>query len=100
MKVLGDNVLVEQTCTKKPKNLIIGNEKVENEDLYLIKPKVIGIGERVVNIGIDDIPVLASWAEPIAIKVISGKSGDDTIIRHVVYKSEYIVAIDNDTNSI
>lgn len=97
MKVLGDFVLVEQILTKKVNSKIILNDaKPEDELIYTQTLKVIEVGPDVKQeIKVGDIPILATWAEPVALKVISGKSGDEIITREAVYKGEFIVAIDN-----
>lgn len=97
MIVLGDFVLIEQTLTKKINSKIILNDAKPEDDLvYTMELKVLGVGPEVKReIEVGDIPVLATYAEPAALKVIEGEGGDKTIIRQAVYKEELIVAVTN-----
>lgn len=100
MKALGNNVLIEQTCTKKQNKIILANQKEDNDNLYLITMRIVGLGEgpecKASGLSEGDIPVLATWAEPLALKVTSGKSGDEVIMRQAIFHVGQIIATDNE----
>lgn len=88
-------VVVEETLTKKS-NILSPNATVEDENVYKSEMKILEVGPKAEDLGFSSgqIPLLAKWAEPAYIKVISGAVGDQTIIRHCVYDAMSIVAID------
>lgn len=97
MNVLGNHVLLREVLTKKVQAIILPGQTEDNKEYYESRKTVQEVGPDASGKGISegDIPVLASYAEPVAIKVISGKAGDNEIIRELIYVRDYIVAIDN-----
>lgn len=100
IKVIGNNVLVEETLTKKSNGIQLLNEDASNENVYTSEMVIIdfspeGVGfSRHLAIGVK--PIIIHYAEPLATKVIEGKAGDEKIVRHLIYSLEHIVGIDND----
>lgn len=97
MKVLGKSVLIEQILTKKDSPILHIEEKPEDDMVYESEMKVLEIGPECPEspLAVGDVPMIAKWAEPSALKAIEGKPGDYKLIRHLVYSFESVVAIDN-----
>lgn len=96
MQVLRNNVLIEQTLTKKIDSKIILSDKVsekEEENVYSASYVVLDVGPQVQDIMSGDIPYISSWNDPINTINISGKVGDKTIVRHLFYNEEAIVGV-------
>lgn len=94
MKVLGENVLIKQVLKKKV-SLVITGSKENDENVYESDLEILEVGPGIKeDFKKGDKPVIANWAEPIAIKVIKGKTGDAEIIRELVYRIGDIVALD------
>ena len=98
MKALHDNVVVEETLTRKISSSIIvpGQEQEADKTVYEPTYKVIAVGPQAEDKGVSigDIPVIGTWATAASIKVVSGKAGETTIIRHIVHSVTSIVALD------
>lgn len=112
MKLSKEYVLVEETLTKKTM-LTLNSGEDPNETTYSSELKIKQMGEgysseSIVGMAIPDslstfpfavgdVPVIASWAinSPDYVKVISGKVGDQTIIREKVYKLQYLIGTNN-----
>mgnify|MGYP001258066328 CR=1 FL=1 len=94
MRVLGENVLIRQVLKKKV-SLVITGSKENDENVYESELELLELGPDVKeNFKKGEKPVIANWAEPVAIKVIKGKTGDAEIIRELVYRVGDIVALD------
>lgn len=92
MRVLRDRVLIEETYTKVTSPIIMIDTK-KKDDYYTIVRKVIGVGPEVKEVKLGDDVVLVSYCNPEAENVISGKTGDDVIVRTVVVSETDIIAV-------
>lgn len=100
IKVIGKNVLVEETLTRKSSGIQLLNEDANDENVYTSKMVIIDIGPEGVgfsrNLSIGAKPIIIHYAEPLATVVIEGKAGDEKIVRHLIYSLEHVVGINND----
>lgn len=98
MKVLGKNVLVEETLLKKDSQILHIEEKPENSMVYQRKLKILDLGPECPTdyMKPGDIPVVTNWSEPSFVKVVEGEQGDYKIVRHLIFNYELIIAIDNE----
>ena len=87
--------VVEETLTKKS-NIISPNATAEDDNVYKSDMKILEVGPTAEDLGFSSgqIPLMAKWAEPAYVKVISGAVGDQTIIRHCIFDAMSIVGTD------
>lgn len=113
MKLAKEYVLVEETLTKKTM-LALNSGEEPSETTYSSELKIKQLGEGysaelggevgsdkafipTFTFAVGDTPIIANWAidNPDHVKVVSGKVGDQTIVREKIYKLQYFVGTDN-----
>ena len=99
MKLFGKRILIESIAAKKKSSLILKENAKNQEDLFDITHKVIGVGpdcpkdeENKLNIG--DIPVFGAYAQPFSVKII--EKNNDRTITHMVYYYDDIAGVEED----
>lgn len=111
MKLAKEYVLVEETLTKKTM-LALNSGEEPSETTYSSELKIKQLGEDYPQeLGVEvekgktssfpfavgDTPIIASWAidSPDYVKILSGKVGDQTIVREKAYKLQYLIGTNN-----
>lgn len=99
MKLFGKRVLIESIATKKESKLILNENAKNQEDVFDVTHKVIGIGpdcpkdeENRINVG--DVPVFGAYASPFSIKVID--KNKERSITHMVYYYDDLAGVETD----